>query len=222
VAMSDEDAPVGSKALRQYRKHGGGADLLRAYIQRRSADSRITTERRRLLTTTLERGLPFAEYNAVTAEMVMLDILADLDSVIRDVLAFSEDPGSQDDQLSRLRAALRIGKKTAPSAVASRLEAEKAVQGWIAIYLDMQKTGVYRSPRQLALEVACMLNIAARSATRYWDNFKKLMPHQAQWAAQIAARARRTVKVTRRRATATKSKSKARKPAPHQRLKFGR
>jgi hypothetical protein len=169
----------------------------------------------------MEGGLPLTEFDAVVSELTMQNILTDLDSVICDVLEFSEHPGPKDQQLSKLRATLRIGKKTAPAALASVLEAEKAVQGWIAVYLDMQKTGVYRSPREIAREVADMLNIGARSATRYWDNFKKREPHQAQWAAQIADMAKSPAKAVKARA-AKSVKPKSTKPSRRQRLKFGR
>jgi hypothetical protein len=171
----------------------------------------------------MEAGLPTAESNAARAELIMLHVLADLDQVVRAVLSFCDKPGAKDDQLSKIRAALRIGRGSSPYDTELRRQQSTAVKHWIAAYNHMQKTAAYQSERTIASQIAKVMGIGTRTVTRYWQQLKKREPWQAKWAKQIAQSARSaeaTLAFKNRQLPNSGRKNKKAKRR-QQRIKFG-
>jgi hypothetical protein len=183
--------PLGQAALIRYRTHHAGVDLYRAYSQRRKADQRIWSGRRAQIIAKMEgaAGVPTAEVNALVSELIMIDILSELDPIVRSLLNFCKRTYAQDEQLSNLRSALRIGRSS-PHDVKRLRNQIRAVALWSRAYSDMHKKKTYQSESVIAKQIAEKLHINSRSAIRYWHEFKKREPWQAEWIDQIIALSR--------------------------------
>jgi hypothetical protein len=190
------DAPLwfgaGGSALELYRRFGGGADLFRAYLNRRDADRQKANARREEKAAMLQTAPPLgADYMAALNELIMSHILEELDPLIRDLLNFCDSPQPVDDQLPDLRQALRIGRGQSPHAIALARQREDALLQWNAAYQHMHNTMTLQSDRAIAHEIAEKLGITPRAAWGYWDQLKKAAPSIAESAQQIRASVKR-------------------------------
>ncbi|CAG2136051.1 hypothetical protein [Cupriavidus numazuensis] len=190
-----QDRPAGSAALTKYRAHGGGIELFRAYIDRRKADQQANLQRKteviEALNPTGGTGIPVDAFERLTSELTMLQILEELDPVIKDLLRFCMNPGLGGDQLPNLRSALRIGGDGHAPSDSEQAERKWAVQErWIGAYLTMQETGIYRSQNDIARDIAKALGVSQRTAINHWTDKKLAEPWQASWALSIEMRAK--------------------------------
>ena len=185
--------PPGHDALTKYRAHGGGTELFRAYVERRAADKDCNQEKHAELLRRLNgpHGIPIKEFEEAGTDLLRLQILDELDPIIRDLLTFCENQPKVDDQLVNLRRALRIGKGHAPidsSMAEIRWEIQRR---WINAFLEMQDTRHFVSENQMAKQISKALGVSVSTAVNHWREKKVVEPWQKRWAAEIAAAAKR-------------------------------
>lgn len=217
--------PAGGDSLTKYRAHGSGIELFRAYVERRRADKATNLERKRQVLATLTPspgcGVSSEAYEQAASELVVIQILEELDPVIKDLLKFctTTKKYSQDEQLVQLRAALRIGDTKAPDD-AARIERKwKVQQAWIDAYLEMQKSLKFRSQNAIAKEIANECGVSQSSAIQHWNAFKKTLPHQASWTERIEKLLRPPKKTAKKERATPKNKSAR---PDRKRLDFGK
>jgi hypothetical protein len=169
--------------------HGGGTDLFLAYLQRRKADRIAAKARQQQLIVEMEQpaGLPIKDANAARAELIMLDILSELDVVIRDLWRFCRHPGEETKQLPKLHAALRSGRGKRALDVARAKKQWAACELWLKAYNTMQKSMQYRSDRSIAKEIATTLKLDWRTVLRYWQQYKQPWGNPESWEQNHAA-----------------------------------
>ena len=187
------DNTPGHDALTKYRAHGGGIELFRAYVQRRAVDKECNQEKHTELLQRLNssNGIPFKEFEEAITDLLRLQILDELDPIIRDLLTFCENQPIVDDQLVNLRSALRIGKGRAPID-SSRAEIRWEIElRWINAFLEMQDTKHFVSENQMAKQISKALSVSVSTAVNHWREKKAVEPWQEKWAAEIAAAAKR-------------------------------
>lgn len=180
-------AEPGKSALMSYREHGSGAFLLMAYLERRAADRTDDNARRERLILKMGKGLMTPDqFVAASADILRIDILGELDSIVGDLLTvFRRNYPSKDDRLVDLAAALRIGKGKShydAKLIERRTEAECR---WVMAYLEMAKSKVYRSQNDISNQIANALGISRRAAINYWNDLTIREPWQREWADKI-------------------------------------
>lgn len=150
-------------------------------------------------------GVPIDVFEAVSSELVMIQILEELDPIINDLLRFCEQPKRDDvDPAVQLNSALRIGKHHAPND-SFNVETRWAIeQKWIDAYLAMQDGGDHKSVDKIAQEIAKSMSITKETARNHWNAKKKREPWQANWAKQIEDGAK--LRVTREKQLAKDAK----------------
>lgn len=179
---------AGSDALARYRAHGGGMELFRAYVERREADEDLNREKRSQLEAAFPKageGIPVEEFTRLTAELLRMSILDELDPIIRNLLQFCENQPSVDDQLVELRRALRIGKGTAPNESKAKERSWHIEKEWISAYVNMSETREFRSVDAIANEIANAMNISITTAKNYWNKKTRREPWVERWANEI-------------------------------------
>lgn len=226
--VAEPSGPEGSQALKEYLTHGGGAELLRAYVQRREADKENTKTRWEELLGLISvpgTGLPPGQFYDVRREMLWLRILEELDPIIQDLLAFTESETHQDYQLSVMREALRINKGRSPYDNRLAVQRWDVERRWINAYLNMQETSQYRTENVIAKEIAKASGVSIGTASNHWKGLRQREPWQAEWADQVAGMAR----VPRKNASAaagkierTNRKNTAKVKSPRKKLNFGK
>ena len=186
------DNRPGRDALIKYRAHGGGIELFRAYVERRAADKDCNQEKHAKLLHRLNgsNGVPFKEFEEIGTDLLRLQILDELDPIIRDLLTFCDNQPKVDDQLVNLRSALRIGKGHAPID-SSRAEIRWKIElWWINAFLQMGDTNIYRSENDIAEDIVNVFGVSKSTAFNHWRDKKEREPWQAKWANEITRRAK--------------------------------
>lgn len=217
--MNSLDEIAGHAALTQYRTHGSGLDLFRAYIGRRNADKQRNEERRLELEARLPGpglGIPIPEFEDITTDLLRLRILNELDPVIEDILYAIENPVSADGMLADFRKALRIDDGRALNDIETKRRKQLVISLWWRAYEAMPRTG-WRSQRAVADSVATESGVSTRTAINHWNAFLKdgYLGHvHKKWLAEIewASKHKRIAVV----------KSRPKKTTIKQRISFGK
>jgi hypothetical protein len=162
----------GAHDLEMYLRRGNGDALLRAYLRQREADGPRWQARFEELIGQVGQPKPLDSTND-SAELKMLCTLYCLDALVRDLLRFCEHPGPQNSQLEALRKALRIDRGHSAHDVHVARRRDRALSRWQAAYRDMARTGVVRSDRAIAIDIAKKLPITSRAVLGYWQQLKK-------------------------------------------------
>ncbi len=179
----------GHTDLTKYKSenHRGGIALFRAYIKHREANQKNYDQRKKALIKNCESGLALDEFEKNLAEVLLLNILEELDPIIRDLLTFCKNPGKPDDQLPNLRSALRIGKGHSPYDSDLKEKQWEVEMCWITAYLTMQDDRIYRSQSKIADEICQKLGVSKSTAIKHWKDFCEKLPHQQKWAERITS-----------------------------------
>lgn len=178
--------------LNRYREHGSGVHLFRAYINRRAADEQKNGTRETAIKSKLAGWKVEDGYTEDMAESVMLEILKELDPIIRDLLKFCEDPNSADDTLPKLRGVLRIGKGLSPYDVDLDRKEKHGVYLWYRTYVAMENGEIpFKSMSATAKDIAKELEVSVRTAFNYWERAKRERPLFTEWGKSWLLRTRR-------------------------------
>ena len=186
--------PAGAISLSKYRAHGGGIELFRAFVERRIADRQANLDRKAQVIATITPkagvGVPVDVFERARAELTALQILEEMDPIIKDLLKFCESAYPQDDQLPQLRSALRIGNQHAPDD-SRKIDKKWAIQQrWIDHYLAMQSARKHVSQNLIARAIAKEFGVSPRTAINHWQEKTRSQTWQLRWARDIELHAK--------------------------------
>ncbi|MFK4442885.1 hypothetical protein ABH944_002994 [Caballeronia udeis] len=211
---------AGEAALRRYRSTKlsevagelpdgpGGMELFRAYVEHRAATSARDEQRVHEILASFD-GLALDLVGERRVELLRLQILNELDDILRALLVFCGNQPKGKDQLSELRLLLQIDKGRAPVDNRETQRRWAIEQQWVDAYLAMQDDGEYLSENQIAQQIAKRMSVSSRTAINHWSAKKKREPHQALWAEGIEAHANRRGILAKERLNKERSKRKA-------------
>lgn len=209
---SPSDDVEGKNLLVSFRRHGGGVDLYRAYIESRESGSHVSQNKRDLILTKFNKGCRILEYCELVAELVRLEILGELDVVIGDILSFCENMPDGDNQLTALRDALKIGKFHAP--IDTKLTHSKlaCLSAWIMLYAKRQAMRLHMTQDHMATQIAHELSISKTTALNHWKGLINAEPWQAEWAKQICFYTKKKRNLSQKSASVMLKQHKINKP----------
>ena len=206
------DDVAGKNLLISFRRHGGGIDLYRAYIESRESGKHVSQNKRDLILTKFNKGYPIVEYSELAAELIQLEILDELDVVIGDILSFCENMPDGDNQLKALRDALKIGKFHAPNDTKLTHSKWACLSAWILLYLERQDKRLHMTQDQMATQIALKLGISKTTALNHWSGLIKAEPWQAEWAKQICFYTKKKRNLSQKSASVMLKQHKINKP----------
>lgn len=205
--------------LSRFQTHGGGIALFLAYVARRKADAKSNANRRAVLIQESESGAGWDRHHVIADELLMLQILAELDPLVSDLVTFCNAPGPVCDQLVNLRSALRIGKGHAPSDSAVAVRVWAICTEWVKAYGQMESDKIFLSENAIAEKIAQKIKVSRSTAINHWRELKTSQPAQAKWASEIA---NISLGVKRRQASSATQLSTKKITAKSRRITFGK
>lgn len=204
----------GHKELGQYIVSNSGIHLFKAYIERRNADKAGEDKRTKELRDRLgeigaQNGMPTGAFEEVITELLRIQILDALDTIIEDILYFCEHPVDCNDKLADIRRALRINDGRALNDIETAAKKTEVISAWWGIVGEMTNTG-WRSQNTNARLVASKTGIGYRRAIDLWLEHLKSEPWMKRHLSEIEWPSKRPGKASK----------PARKPSPIKRKKL--